>query len=313
MANSLSSYEPLDYNAALTAFDASVCEAIAVSQGCAGRLPFPHVSYGTYVFARLCAHATAMLRAAPRTRWVSSDHEDWNFCVVAPHARAILEGFQFFFYLMDDPSGEAEWKARVNMMHLNDCTRRVDLMENIGAQDQVVGLTAQQAELRHRLQTNEYFLSLPPNVQRECLKGEKPWLKSREQLLEMAGIEKSRFGALWILYSQHSHILPLSFHRMEPNGRGTGLENEVDREYIARALLLGSELLRIATDRMIVFFPDAAVLRRGLRSSFLPGPVENAPKREEPSLLQERWLDLNESILSSVISSYMRVVKRGSE
>lgn len=306
--------EPLDYAAALIDFDAALCESLAVSQGCAERPPLPHVAYGSHLFARLCAHGTAMMRAAPRSRWVTSDHEDWNFCVVAPHARAILEGFMFFAYLTEDPSSEDEWKARVNMMHLNDCTRRIALMDKIDAVDDLKGLSQQQDELRQRLLANPYFNNLPPKVQRECLKGEKPWLKTREQMLEAVGIDKADYDAIWLLYSQHSHILPMSFYRIEPNGRGTGVENEVDREYIARALVLGAALLRLASDRMVILFPDLAPLRKGLKSKFCPGPKINAPiHNETPSVLQERWLDLEESTLTRVVSSYIRVANRSNQ
>lgn len=304
---------PCEYPAALRAFDAAICEALAVSQGSSERLPAAHVGYATYIFTRLCAHGFSLIRAAPRSRWVQSDHEDWNFSAVASHARALLEGYLSFSYLIEIPSSDAEWRARLNVMHLNDCTRRATLVGKLGAeQEELDAFAKQQEELRNRLRGNEYFTALPASVQRDCLRGDKPWIKSRDQLLEMVGLDKATFDALWILYSQHSHVLPLSFYRTEPNGRGTGIENPTDRDYIRGALELGAELLRKATDRLVFHFPDVGALRKGVASKFSPGPQENLPARIE-SLLLEKWVDLPESTLSRIISGMVRVAKRSAQ
>src|SRR5260370_834427 len=56
------------YATALKAFDAAICEAVAVSQGIAGRMVAPHVGYAARVFTRICGHGIALIRAAPRSR-----------------------------------------------------------------------------------------------------------------------------------------------------------------------------------------------------------------------------------------------------
>lgn len=61
-----------DYQAALECLDEAVCEAIAVGQVQAGRIAGPCVGYATYVFARMCAHGAAAIRAAPLSRWVEA-------------------------------------------------------------------------------------------------------------------------------------------------------------------------------------------------------------------------------------------------
>lgn len=303
--------ESFDYTEALATFDAALCEALAISQGCAERLPPAYISYGTFVFARLCAHGTAMMRAVPRSRWAKADFEDWNFCVAAPHARAILEGAMFFTYLTEPPSSEDEWLARVYMMQLNDCTRRLGLMENLKQSDEVKHFATEQEKLRQHLRGNTYFQTLPEKAQRECLKGEKPWLKTRDQLVEKTGLTSSQYAALWLLLSQHSHILPLSFYRMETNGRGTGLENETDRQYIAAAMVLTADQLKLATDRMVFLFPDLADLRRGADSKFMPGPAANAPAtKDTPTSLDQVPPGVQASKLARALHSYVRVMKR---
>lgn len=73
-----------------------------------------------------------MIRAAPLTRWVRAEFDDWRFGAVAGHARSLVDGFLLFDYLIEPPQSEAELKTRVNVMHLNDCTRRIELHTNLG-------------------------------------------------------------------------------------------------------------------------------------------------------------------------------------
>lgn len=48
-------------------------------------------------------------------------------------------------------------------------------------------------------------------------------IDTRDQMLTKAGFVKSQFDVIYDLWSQHIHILPLSFYRMEPNGRSCSL------------------------------------------------------------------------------------------
>lgn len=273
----------VEYIKELQDFDSALCEALAVSQAQAGRYTDLNIGYGTRVFAKICSHGTAMVRAAPLSRWISSEFENWDFNSVAGHARAILEGCLLFNNLMKKPSSEDELKARINILHLNDCTRRIELMRDIEAADQVSGLEEQQRELQIRLQQNRYFQSLPPSVKTRCLKGKNLTIETRDDGLEELGFSKGDFDSIFDLFSQHTHILPLSFYRMEPNGRGTGIENGTDRSYIAFALGLCSGLLKSATDKIVAQFPDIADVRMGVNSKFSPGPVSNRPAPKDPN------------------------------
>lgn len=271
------------YKAALQGFDAAVCEACAVSQRTANRQPEIHVAYASYVFTRMCGAAIAMVRAAPLTRWVRSDFDDWQFGAVAGHARSLLDGYLLFSYLIEPAKSEAELKTRINVMHLNDCTRRLELHTNLGNADEVTGFQKHQTELQDRLSGNEFFQALPAAVQKQCLNGRFLMIDSRDAMLAKVGFEKGQFDAIYDLWSQHVHILPISFYRIEPNGRGSGLENETDRSYIAQAMEMCAAVLAEATERMVLQFPDAADARQGLKSEFSPGPPENRPRRVNPA------------------------------
>lgn len=265
----------MHYEEALHVFDGAVCEATAVGQAQAGRMADPCVGYASYVFSRMCAHGTAIIRATPLSRWIASDHEQWGFHSVACHARALLGGNLYFHYLMS-PANDLleEGRARVTLLQLNDCCSRIKMFAD--NQEQLQGFHPQRDELVKRLKTIPFFQKLAPPVQAQCLSGKKAWFMDRAQLVEMVGMSKVQFDVIWDLWSQHSHIHPMSFYRMEANGRGSGLENDTDRSYLTTALLICGGILEAATERMVETFPDVAEVRQGVNSKFSPGPKANA-------------------------------------
>lgn len=264
-----------DYNIALEKFDIAVCEASAISQAAAGRFAVPHHGYGTHVFAVICGQAVAMVRAAPLSRWTRADFQIWTPSTIAAYARAIIEGQLLLTYLMETPESQIAWSAKLNVMHLNDCTRRITLFTNMGILDQLEGFLQESNRLKELLRANEYFCSLPAQVQRRCLEGDSAMIATRQEMLEKVGWNIGHFRALFDLLSQHAHILPLSFYRLEPNGRGTGLENEADRGSLCTMLEICAEALGQCIDLMVDAFPDTASKRQGKKSKFSPGPRGN--------------------------------------
>jgi hypothetical protein len=271
---------PQAYLVALGNFDEAVCEAVAVSQASAGRFVLSHHGWGTHIFTRLCGHAVSMIRAAPNSRWTKSDFDDWNFGAVAGHSRAIIEGYLLFRYIFETPASPDAWSSKLNVMHLNDCVRRIKFHTNLGSPKSVIQQLGQQAdEIRGRLTSNAYFTGLPTQTQSRCLTGDWLMILARDEMLEKAGFDKKEFYALYDLLSNHTHILPMSFYLMEPNGRGTGIENVTDRTYIAMMLEMCAEVLSDATNWMVMAFSDVAIVRHGKKSKFSPGPRENLPAK----------------------------------
>lgn len=272
MTSSTSTRE--DYLQALEVLDSAVCEALAVGQAQAGRQASPCFGYATYLHARMCSHGAAAVRAAPLSRWVSSDHEDWGFDVLACHARALLEGNLYFHYFIaptDDSLDEG--RARITLLQLNDCCSRLKLFTN--DVEQRAWFEQQRNELQDRLRSIPFFQQLALGVQTQCLSGKKACFMDRAQLVALVGMDKAAFDVLWDLYSQHSHIHPVSFLRMDANGRGSGLECDPDRVYLAVAMLLCASILEGATDKIVETFPDVAAERHGIHSKFSPGPKSN--------------------------------------
>lgn len=268
---------PEGYLEALKTFDAAVCEACAISQAIGRRNAEAHAGYAANFFARICSHAVSMIRALPHSRWVVSDFDHWDFGAIAGHTRAIVEGHLTFMYLAEAPESKEQWSAKLNVMHLCDCTRRISLFRNLDDEEQAKSFEESQTELQDRLRKNPYFMALPEATRKKCLNGKFLTLTNRDELVKSAGWDTKQFNAYFDLLSQNTHILTMSFYRMEPEGRGTGIENDSDRSYMATAMLVCSAAIQGQIDRLIELFPDIKSARSGINSKFSPGPKANLP------------------------------------
>ncbi len=282
-------YNLNEYKERLKAFDAAVCEAIAVSQASANKIEKPAVGYSTHVFARICAHAQALVIAAPKSRWVERSFEIWDASSVAPHARSILEGYLLFRYLADAPDDLDVQRAFVQVMHLYDCKKRISILPHILPTEDILGFKEQAKEISERLLNNRYFSGLDPSLQKRLLTGQWLMITSRHDLISDIGLDQEVFNFFWNYLSQYTHVLSFTFYRIEPNGRGTGLQNDFDRGALCVILEFCTDLLIAAVDRICELFPEAAESRRGIDSKFAPGPRRNLPKQTKRDRMKQKY------------------------
>ncbi|HCS8192713.1 hypothetical protein [Pseudomonas aeruginosa] len=266
-----------DYDDALSKLDIATCEAMALSQAINSDDAARHIAYSVEIYKRLCRHAVALVSAVPRSRWVAADFENWDFACVAGQSRAVMEGYLLFRYLVRAPSCNHEWVTKLLVLYLNDRVRRAKMMTDLGATEASEHWSSEAQELRERLNENPWFLALDRNVKKGCLSGKFLMVQSRDQVLEMAGLEIDQFNAVWDLLSQYAHMLPMSFTSSEPDGRGSGDENQEDKDYIGTTIACCADILNTATDILAREFPAVAEVRRGIESRFLQGPRSNRP------------------------------------
>lgn len=261
------------YKESLAHFDASLSEGCAVSQAISGRMVHPSLGYATHVYTRILAHGRNLIGSVPLSRWFKSDYEDWDFGVNAGNVRSILEAALLFHYLYSAASDPDTQKAVVQLMHLYDLTKRIKIIHNGGGD-----LDSQRfrAEIVENLKETQRFNRLPKKVQADALKGGKLMLETKSDIMARLGWVESDYNLLWNLTSQYVHVQSLAFYRIEPNGRGTGIENDFDRGMLAFSLEVCSEVLRGMTDVLCEAFPDAIDHRNGINSKFSPGPVRNS-------------------------------------
>ncbi|AYL56253.1 DUF5677 domain-containing protein [Citrobacter freundii] len=261
-----------DFYVSLRKFDVAVCEACAVSQGIGVQIAEAYIAYTTQIFARMCIHAQILISNVPESRWAKKDYPFWDLSLVASHARALLEAELLFYYLSKENSTQEEWSAKLNIMHMNDCAKRIEFFNTIKDEKQVEGFEAQKAEIATRLESNDFFNSLDSGTRKRCLSGKALMIPNRDELLIELKQDPKEFRVIFDLLSHYTHILPISYYRMEANGRGTGSFNETDLSYITLSLNLCHDVIVKATDKMVVFFPETLRLRKGLRSKFSFGP-----------------------------------------
>lgn len=266
------------YKELLNEFDAVMCEALSMNQFTAGRYVAPHIGYGSQIFTRLCIHGECLLSSAPMSRWSKKDFHFWDLSCIAPHVRAIMEGYLLYMYISDEPLSENEWKAKLWTMHMNDCSKRLKLMQSTENFDKANFFEAERDKISGELNSNQFFLELPSSVRKGCLNGKYLMIYSRDELVLKYGLNKNMFDNMFDILSNYIHILPISYYSHEPNKRGSGLFNDTDLGYMCMCLGIVIHLIRTCNDRLEDFFPDSGVCRKGKKSTFSPGPKENLPQ-----------------------------------
>ena len=196
-----------------------------------------------------------------------------------------MEAALLFHYLSDADADPDNQRAIVQLMHLYDLTKRTTIIydgEMDGEADRV------RAEIVGRLKSTRRFKELPPEAQKNALKGRWLMLESRDNIMARLGWNKSWYYLLWNLTSQYTHVYSLAFYRIEPNGRGTGIENHFDRKFLALGLETCAHVLTGITDALCERFPSTKDVRNGSNSKFSPGPARNLPKELKRAQRRQR-------------------------
>jgi hypothetical protein len=237
--------------------DNVVRECMYISRGYAG-IPSPTSRhfYASVLFTALITRGVSLAVLMPHTPWAQKRIEHWDYATAAGVVRTMLELRIAFFYLCAESCSEDEWQCRWNIFNLHDCVSRHRLFEAKGDTSQVQAFTEQAAELRDRIESNIYFQSLAISQQRKFLHGQTAYLSSLEDIAERAGVEKSNFRWLYILFSSHVHGLPMSFYRIGEGAqeRGRGLPSPVEERYTSLCLSLASTFLVKTRDEVHELF-----------------------------------------------------------
>ncbi len=251
-----------EYLQRLNALDNVVRECIHVSRQYGGiRSPTSKHFYASVLFTSLVTKGVTLAIFCPLSPWATKVIEHWDYGSLTGVVRSMLETRLAFFYLCVDPCSPEEWECRWNLFNLHDCVARIRLFE---AQEEMTGRAApdldgfntQADELRQRLTSNSFFTALPEKQQKKFLKGRDAYLYPLEDVAERAGVGRSTFKYLHVLFSQHVHGLPMSFYRMggENAERGRGLPSEIEENYTSLCLSFAATLLVGARDELHELF-----------------------------------------------------------
>jgi hypothetical protein len=202
--------------------------------------------WGSVLFTRVVIISTSILTLCPESELCNTIN--WDFGSVASLVRNLHECSLMFFYLSIDSISADEWRARLNLMQLHDNSERYKMLTDLSPTSQDYKLyESHDSELKQRLSTNPYFLSLEKKLQKKLLKGESAKILTFKEISERMGDGQKFIWGLYRFYSCHTHTSPLSFSRMGAQRRN-GVENDVDKGYKAVALDFANQILLRALD-----------------------------------------------------------------
>ena len=248
-----------EYKKRIAAFESALNDCFNLSQRCSGiRAPTAAHFYASVLFTSLCSRGASFGILAPGTTFSTKSFDHWDFASLAVLARSILEIRISLFYLCIQECSDVEWKFRWDLFNLHDCTSRIHLFQEMDRDsDDLAGFEKQAEELRDRLRKNEFFLALKESQQRHLLHGKHAYAVSLESIAEHAGVAITEFRWLYRFLSSHVHGLPMSFYRMEEDGRGRGVHSEVEEDYSSLCVSFVLTLLVASRDEMQKLFePD---------------------------------------------------------
>ncbi len=204
-----------NYKESLDALDNVARECIHISKGCGGILsPTARHFYSSVLFTVMITRCVSLLTLAPHSPWASKQIEHWDYGSMTGIARTIIELRVAYYYLCSEECDDDEWQFRWNLFNLHDCTSRIRMFDALGNTEEVEGFKQQADELRERLKSNPYFETVDAKRHKKLLHGQTAYLSPLEDIAERAGIDRSEFRFLYVLFSSHVHALPMSFYRI---------------------------------------------------------------------------------------------------
>jgi len=253
------------------AFEVIVGKATRISYHSGGRQASGKQWWAASLFTRLCVISGSILVLTPGSSFASEKLDHWDFGSVASLVRNLIECYLTFFYLCIEEVIEAEWKARITVMHLRDNVSRLQMFRALDPKMESAGHDAHTADLHNRLRNNSFFMAMPESQRKRFLKGDSALLLSQDEIVTRMGDDVSTFRGTYKFLSAQVHSTPMAFYRTGEHDRGRGVESAVEKGYIAMALALaGKYVLRAARD-MVGVFPDLGPLLGDTHAETAPG------------------------------------------
>jgi hypothetical protein len=189
--------------------------------------------WASIILTRTCSLSASVLWVCPGSV-LNQRSLTWDFESVAALCRSIFEAILMLFYFLEQVS-EDEWKLRIKLVHLADCTERIRLFHSINSFDNLARSVPTAVSLRAQIEANPAFQSLPTRVQKELRTGSKATLFGKGEIIKRANGDPEQALDFYRFISNYVHCLPLGFHRTAMHNR-IGTENDVDKTYMGMTL-----------------------------------------------------------------------------
>lgn len=247
------------YRRAATSHDTVWNAMIDVSLACAGRLVGDRETWGSALFTRLCVLNASLSRALPEPHNDPHSSDHWDYSAIAGLSRMILECCLLFHYLTVEDVSDEERRDRINLLHLHDCTARIALHRSLfGNEKEAKKFEIVQAELVARFDNSKLLEGKSEKQKKHLLRGERVMFEIQDTVLVSMDVDITKFRAWYEVLSSHIHSYPLAWHRALFDGRGNGVENNIEKEWITMILTYLQPFLARAVSGMLKLFPDVA-------------------------------------------------------
>lgn len=197
------------------------------------------------------ARSLYLLAPDPISETFLQSHLD--FSSSAALARLLVNTFASLYHLGIEPCSEDEFEVRQLLVFWRDF--RVRRKMNFGV-DSDKAAAFHEPNLRTRLESNGFWMSLPAQARRHILKGNL-LLHSEEDIVERAGMNRDFHKQMYAYWSAHTHCDSVAFLDMAENRRGSGQINAGDIAMLAVSLEWVIKFLKLASDQVDEIFAGA--------------------------------------------------------
>ena len=235
-----------EYSRVRQEFQTTLRESIKLSREYTGiQSPTAQHFHASVLFTRLCVQSTSIEALSPRLKSKPSNSV-WDYMSVVSLTRNLLECYIVYFYLCIDECLPDEWNARWNLLNLHDhCTRR---RLNLISEDE--GRSVQE-DLTDRLVNNTWFQQLSEKQRKAYLAGNNAMFLNKYDVITRSGEDKEKFEFFYNLSSQKAHSMPMAFYRMAEDGRGCGVECDIEIGYTGICLGICDKYLAKANEQFL--------------------------------------------------------------
>ena len=247
--------ESLHYKHALENYSKEVQLATTTSFNLSGRFVEARLGWATLIYTRLCTSSVTIIDILPKNKSSNHGNANWDFPAIASLGRNFIECYHTLFYLCIEKIPNDEWLARKGLFNLHDCVSRRKLFSLMG-ETNLINFDNQIKELQEILKANAFFMGLSQNQKNHFLSGEYPFLIDRYEIEKKIDPDISTYKWAYKFLSLQTHSLPMAFYGMIDSNRGRGIENDIEKYYIAMVIEWISDYLRKATKELIELFPD---------------------------------------------------------
>jgi hypothetical protein len=184
----------------------------------------------------------------------------WDYGSVASLTRNLIECYLVFFYLCVEKCEPAEWGARVKLLNLHDHISRTKMFQAMGENVESDPLaTSMKEKVISELEGNSWFQILSEKQKTHFLKGNTPFFKSQDDIVQASGGNISDFRFKYRFLSNNTHAFPMGFYRMADGNHGRGVASRIEINYTSMCLLWAGEYLKKASQEYIELFEDSEI------------------------------------------------------